>query len=165
MFKEGLVSGALIDDARVANDIEKERETIMKLTTLCRKGLIGCTAIIGFLQPASLAVADTSIPDETLQSQVERRLRMEGDIDWRELKVEANEGRVTLYGVVGSKAERGKATDVASTVENIKEVVNRILVVPGTSDTRQAAEAHINSETRDRVIEGPAALKDRQILP
>lgn len=138
----------------------------MELVRLWRwKCVMVSAALCGLLQVGTFGVSMASTSDETLQSQVERRLRMEGDIRWRDLKVEANDGVVTLYGIVGSKEERGKATDVASTVENIREVVNRILVAPGTSETRLADEAQINTETRDRVIEGPAGLKDRQILP
>jgi hypothetical protein len=124
---------------------------------------MACAATIGILQ-VGIVVHAASTSDETLESQVERRLRMEANIRWHDLKVEANDGRVMLYGTVESNEERGKATDVASTVENIKEVVNRILIVPGGSQTPDV-EAEINTETRDRVIEGPAGLKDRQLLP
>jgi hypothetical protein len=111
------------------------------------------------------AVAVTEMQDETLESKVELRLRMEGRIRWDTLKVESDNGQVTLYGIVKSNEESGFAEKAASTVAGVKTVINKLIVQPGMPDPGQAPNATINEETRDRVIEGPPGLKDRQILP
>jgi len=108
---------------------------------------------------------DATSADETLESKVERRLRMEGRIRWSDLKVEADSGRVTLYGIVPSNEERGFAEKAASTVPDVTAVDNRILVQPSMPVSPDAPNARINEETRDRIIEGPPGLKDRQVLP
>jgi hypothetical protein len=108
---------------------------------------------------------EPTIADETLESKVERRLRMEGRIRWDELKVEANGGEVTLYGIVKSNEERGFAEKAASTVPDVIAVHNKILVQSDMDHPAVEPDARVNEETRDRVIEGPPGLKDRQILP
>lgn len=102
--------------------------------------------------------------DERLESEVERRLRMEGRIRWESLRVEADRGLVTLYGIVKSQEERGFAEKAASTVEGVAAVSNKILVQPALPPTTDPS-AKIEEDTRDRVIEGPGDLKDRQLLP
>lgn len=110
-------------------------------------------------------VQDSAVKDETLQSKVEQRLRMEGRIRWDELKVVANQGEVILYGIVKSNEERGFAEKAASTVAGVSSIVNKLIVQPSMPDPGQAPDARINEESRDRVIEGPPGLKDRQIMP
>ncbi len=125
------------------------------------------TALL-FMLPAqgSVVLADTPGPmeEETLESKVERRLRMEGRIRWEELRVEADGGQVTLYGIVKSNEERGFAEKAASTVDGVSAVVNKLLVQTGPPSD-ESPNARINEESRDRVIEGPSGLRDRQILP
>jgi hypothetical protein len=111
------------------------------------------------------AVSEATSADEALESKVEQRLRMEGRIRWDELKVEARQGQVTLYGIVKSNEERGFAEKAASTVENVTSVQNKILVQPNMPYQPGAPNAGLNEESRDRVLEGPPGLKDRQVMP
>ncbi len=90
---------------------------------------------------------------------------MEGRIRWDQLKVESHGGQVTLYGIVKSNEERGFAEKAASTVPGVEAVVNKLIVEPAMPDSGHAPNARINEESRDRVMEGPEGLKDRQILP
>jgi hypothetical protein len=129
------------------------------------KGLAIGSLFLLALQSESVYTASASMMDETLESKVERRLRMEGRIRWDDLRVEAVNGQVTLYGVVKSNDEKGIAAKAASTVEGVSEIVNRLIVEPALPSAGQASEAQIEEESRDRVIEGPPGLKDRQILP
>jgi len=66
---------------------------------------------------------------------------------------------------VKSNEEKGFAEKAASTVADVSGVHNKILVQPALPDPGHAPNARLNEETRDRVIEGPTGLKDRQILP
>jgi hypothetical protein len=113
----------------------------------------------------ALGATGSAANDETLESKVEQRLRMEGRIRWDKLKVESQGGQVTLYGIVKSNEERGFAEKAASTVSGVSGVVNKLIVQPAMPDSGEAPNARINEESRDRVIEGPTGLKDRQILP
>jgi BON domain-containing protein len=135
----------------------------MKRNTWCLAFAI--FGAIGLQTDSSWALSDSAVKDETLESKVEQRLRMEGRIRWDELKVESDHGQVTLYGIVKSNEERGFAEKAASTVSGVSSVVNKLLVQPGMPDQNQAPNARLNEESRDRVIEGPSGLKDRQILP
>lgn len=111
------------------------------------------------------AVSEATSADEALESKVEQRLRMEGRIRWDELKVEARQGQVTLYGIVKSNEERGFAEKAASTVQDVTSVQNKILVQPNMPYQQGAPNAGLNEESRDRVLEGPPGLKDRQVMP
>ena len=129
-----------------------------------------CLAVGLFCAPAfevngGSAATESTTHDEALETKVEQRLRMEGRIRWDELKVESHEGQVTLYGIVKSNEEKGFAEKAASTVADVSGVHNKILVQPALPDPGHAPNARLNEETRDRVIEGPTGLKDRQILP
>lgn len=126
--------------------------------------VIAALGTLGLQTDFSLALSD-SPKDETLESKVEQRLRMEGRIRWDELRVESNQGQVTLYGIVKSNEESGFAEKAASTVAGVSSVVNKLIVQPNMPDPGQAPNARLNEESRDRVIEGPSGLKDRQILP
>jgi hypothetical protein len=135
-----------------------------------RAAAAGLSVLLAMLAwPASPTWAapdpEPSLADEALESKVERRLRMEGRIRWDELRVEAKDGEVTLYGIVKSNEERGFAEKAASTVPDVTAVYNKILVQPNMPHPPVEPEARVNEETRDRVIEGPPGLKDRQVLP
>ncbi|OQW32309.1 MAG: hypothetical protein A4E19_19985 [Nitrospira sp. SG-bin1] len=106
-----------------------------------------------------------AVGDEILETKVERRLRMEGRIRFDSLKVEASNGKVTLYGIVKSNEEREWATKAASTVPEVVAIHNELLVQPESQPGDKSTDARITETTRDRVIEGPAGVKDRQILP
>ena len=139
------------------------------MTPHCYKAMIATASVsvmvLMLTAEAAPRQADTPATDETLQSKVEERLRMEGRIRWDQLKVESHGGQVTLYGIVKSNEERGFAEKAASTVSGVEAVVNNLIVEPAMPDSGQAPNARINEESRDRVMEGPAGLKDRQILP
>jgi hypothetical protein len=64
-----------------------------------------------------------------------------------------------------SNEEKGFAEKAASTVAGVASVVNTLIVQPNMPDPGQAPNSHLNEESRDRVIEDPTGLKDRQILP
>lgn len=154
------------DDAAVASSLLTsnlaERTTMKPLNTWCLA--IAALGVLA-LQPDVARGVSESSKDETLESKVEQRLRMEGRIRWDELKVEANQGEVTLYGIVKSNEERGFAEKAASTVTGVSSIVNKLIVQPGMPDPGHAPNARINEESRDRVIEGPPGLKDRQVMP
>ena len=125
---------------------------------------VGGLFLLALQSPTGLG-ATTPQVDESLESKVEQRLRMEGRIRWDDLRVESDNGHVTLYGIVKSNEEKGFAEKAASTVKGVSSVSNKLIVQPGMPDPGGAPNSRLNDETRDRVLEGPTGLKDRQILP
>lgn len=108
---------------------------------------------------------DIRLSDEALKVKVEEALRLDERIDWRLLKVIVADGTATLLGQVRTPEERGLASRVVTSVPGIHAVENQILVEPSLPDRQGAAQAHIEEQTRDRVLESPGPLKDKQIMP
>jgi hypothetical protein len=142
---------------------QERREVMMRRTT--SQGIAIGTLFLLALQSQDAYAAASPSMEETLESKVEQRLRMEGRIRWDDLRVEADNGRITLYGIVKSNEEKGFAEKAASTVKGVSGVVNKLIVQPDIPDPGHAPNARLNEESRDRVLEGPSGLKDRQILP
>ncbi len=114
--------------------------------------------------PRSEGASDRT--DEALAATVEKRLRLEDRIRWKNIRVDVENGAVTLYGTVPTPEERGWAAKTAGTVPGVAAVTNRILVEPGHEGQDERREAaHVEEQERDRVLEGQPGLKDRQILP
>jgi osmotically-inducible protein OsmY len=74
---------------------------------------------------------DSSQTDESLQAQIEERLRTDGRIDWEALDVQVNRSEVILYGEVQTKDQKGLASLIVSTVPGVEGITNSIIVEPG----------------------------------
>ena len=74
---------------------------------------------------------DSSQTDESLQAQIEERLRTDGRIDWEALDVKVNRSEVILYGEVQTKDQKGLAGLIVSTVPGVAGITNSIIVEPG----------------------------------
>jgi osmotically-inducible protein OsmY len=74
---------------------------------------------------------DSSQTDESLQAQIEERLRTDGRIDWEALDVQVNRSEVILYGEVQTKDQKGLASLIVSTVPGVAGITNSIIVEPG----------------------------------
>jgi osmotically-inducible protein OsmY len=74
---------------------------------------------------------DSSQTDESLQAQIEERLRTDGRIDWQALDVQVNRSEVILYGEVQTKDQKGLASLIVSTVPGVAGITNSIIVEPG----------------------------------
>jgi len=101
--------------------------------------------------------------DEQIQSKLELALRLDGRINWQLLAIRVQEGKVDLMGEVRTPEEKGLATEIASTVDGVKTITNQIIVTPDLPP--ETPRAHIEERTREHVLEGPGALKDRQLQP
>jgi len=73
---------------------------------------------------------DSSQTDESLQAQIEERLRTDGRIDWEALDVQVNRSEVILYGEVQTKDQKGLASLIVSTVLGVASISNNIIVEP-----------------------------------
>ena len=72
-------------------------------------------------------------PNKELAALVKRTLEMpENKLPSGAIDVTAADGRVSLWGTVGSNAQKKKASQVASKVEGVKGVDNQLKVVRGS---------------------------------
>jgi hypothetical protein len=72
-------------------------------------------------------------PNKELAGLVKRTLEMpENKLPSGAIDVTAADGRVSLWGTVGSNAQKKKAQQVASKVEGVKSVDNQLKVVRGS---------------------------------
>jgi hyperosmotically inducible protein len=71
-------------------------------------------------------------PDEVLAARVRQALEGEAKIHSAGIDVTAAQGAVTLWGTTASDSERAQAAKLASGVEGVKSVENRIAVVKGS---------------------------------
>jgi hyperosmotically inducible periplasmic protein len=76
-------------------------------------------------------LGDSSQTDESLQAQIEERLRADDRIDWEVLEVRVKRGEVTLYGEVQTEDQKGLASLIVTTVPGVAGITNSIIVEPG----------------------------------
>jgi len=74
-------------------------------------------------------------PDERIREDLCERLTHAGRLDVREVEVTVSEGWVTLSGTVPARPQKYRIEDIAASVYGVKDVENRIRVLPGTGDT------------------------------
>lgn len=75
-------------------------------------------------------------PDERIREDLCERLTHAGRLDVREVEVTVSDGWVTLSGTVPARPQKYRIEDIAASVYGVKDVENRIRVLPGSGDTR-----------------------------
>jgi osmotically-inducible protein OsmY len=84
---------------------------------------------MGVVAPTALfAGTESNMSDEMVQSKIELQLREDGRINWEVLRVNVDQGNVTLFGEVASPEEKGWAETIASTVPGVRSVRNNVIV-------------------------------------
>ncbi|MGH8687635.1 MAG: BON domain-containing protein [Burkholderiales bacterium] len=81
--------------------------------------------------PAPVAAPQPS-PDELLAQSVKKALRDTRKVDAQGIDVAAGQGVVTLYGTAGSEAERRKIAKFVASLDGVKSVVNKVVVIRGS---------------------------------
>jgi BON domain len=94
---------------------KKSLFTVALLTLALAVG-VGCT------KPAK--------SDAQLSGDVQNKISSEGALQGRQVAVQANAGTVTLTGTVNSDAEKIAASNAASRVEGVHQVLNNLTVAP-----------------------------------
>ncbi|MCA3185483.1 MULTISPECIES: BON domain-containing protein [unclassified Cupriavidus] len=79
--------------------------------------------------------------DDRIREDLCERLAHAGRLDVREVEVTVSEGWVTLSGTVPARPQKYRIEDIAASVYGVKDVENRIRVLPGSGDTRWAAQS------------------------
>ncbi|WP_374703296.1 BON domain-containing protein [Cupriavidus pauculus] len=80
-------------------------------------------------------------PDERIREDLCEPLAHAGRLDVREVGVTVSEGWVTLSGTVPARPQKYSIEDIAASVFGVKDVENRIRVLPGSGDTRWTAQS------------------------
>lgn len=86
-------------------------------------------------QPLLLAAGETmekaedAVSDTWITSKVKSTFLADSDLDGMDIKVETNQGVVSLSGTVGSKAEKELAIQKAMTIKGVKDVSADALLV------------------------------------
>src|SRR5579859_5019652 len=71
-------------------------------------------------------------PDAQIATDVQNKINSDGGVPDKQVTINANNGVVTLSGVVGSDAARNAAANDAAQVEGVKTVVNNLEVAPSS---------------------------------
>src|SRR6266849_2105465 len=71
-------------------------------------------------------------PNKELAARVKRALEGEAKIQAQGIDVTASAGKVTLWGTAATAAERKRAATIASKVEGVTSVENKLAVVKGS---------------------------------
>jgi len=96
---------------------------------------------------ALLAVGCSRIgtrPDAQVASDVQNKINGDSNIPDKQLNINANNGVVTLTGIVASDAARNAAANDAAQVEGVKTVVNNLEVAPSSASADQNAQPQAN---------------------
>jgi hyperosmotically inducible protein len=120
------------------------------LIALCVASLAGCDALS--MGQKKIAEAQTPVaapvakapaaeaprasvqidPDGALAARVKKALEAEPKIHAAGIDVTAAEGTVTLWGTTVNDSERSRAANLASGIDGVKAVENRIAIVKGS---------------------------------
>lgn len=114
-------------------------------------------AVRGVLSVVSTIRVDAPrVPDEELAADVDHALLMDPAAESYEIKVSADDGKITLEGTVQSWAERELAATVAKGVRGVEQLENRLEVEwgQGRSDVEVAAEIRERLRWDVRVDDG-----------
>src|SRR5437016_3055900 len=100
--------------------------TILQVLAAILAALLLLAAAAGSGPAAAQAVP--SLGDASITARVERALDNERSLEHANVSVTTEDGVVNLSGTVKSKAERSKASAVATKVEGVKKVKNDLKV-------------------------------------
>ncbi len=82
--------------------------------------------------PAQPAPAQADVVNAALAAKVKSALVADREVNALEIDVVAAQGAVTLYGTAPTRASRERAARVASGIEGVKSVTNKLAVVAGS---------------------------------
>jgi hyperosmotically inducible periplasmic protein len=132
--------------------------------------LILCVIFLATLS----ACSNTVISDADLIATVKAKLAIDPDVSAIKIGVSANNGVVTLSGVVPKQKEKDQAERVAKGVEGVASVVNTITIDPnslGASNVGEKAEEAlrktgqaIGEVARDTARDAGSALGDAAVV-
>jgi len=119
--------------------------------------LLGICVVAASAQ--STAGAKTAISDSWVTTQIYAKFFVDRDIKARNLTVHTERGVVTLSGAVESSTERGRAVSTAKSVDGVKQVVDKLSLVP--AGQAQSGAAGAASRQAESIKEHAKTAADR----
>jgi hyperosmotically inducible periplasmic protein len=120
---------------------------------------LALTALVLGPATASHAGAGQEMKDSWITSKIKTAFVFTGAVKARRIKVETQQGVVTLRGKVGSSEERNAAEHIAKDSSGVSSVRNTLEVVPETNrKTLDAKDDEVTKTVRDR-LDNDAQLK------
>ena len=97
-------------------------------TRVWKKSILTMTALLFVLSYVNIVVAAdvNSYNDMAITSQVEHKLQSDSQLMGSKISVETKNGEVTLKGMVNSQADITRAAKLASYVDGVRMVDNRL---------------------------------------
>ena len=90
--------------------------------------LIALLLVVTLAVPMLVAQQKSAVSDDAISDNVRQRLAIDPDVRGAALEVSVKNGVVTLTGEVNSHSTRALAEQIASSVPNVKQVVNDLQV-------------------------------------
>lgn len=128
--------------------------------------LVGAVVLLGVcavgLSAQSTADAKVAIADSWITTQVYAKFFADRDIKGRNLTVHTEHAVVTLTGAVEGSHEHDRAVSVAKSVDGVKQVVDKLSLVPaGKSGTARGGASGTASRDMDSLKEHAKTAADR----
>jgi len=112
---------------------------------------------------ANAASAASAMPDPWITTKVKIALLTAKGVHATDVNVDTMEGRVTLHGVVASASEKARASEIAKSVDGVREVRNLVQVVARDDEKAVAvADEALTSRVKEELAKDPA-LGDSEI--
>ncbi len=124
---------------------------------------VALTALVLGPATASQAGVGEDMKDSWITSKTKTKFVFDGEVKARRIKVETQQGVVTLRGKVGSPEERTAAEHTAKDIRGVSSVRNTLEVVPDMN--REAVDTkddQLTKTVRDR-FDSDAQFKDARI--
>jgi hyperosmotically inducible periplasmic protein len=105
---------------------------LLALLTACSDTAPPAQASVNSPRIQAAAPAPKLDPNEELAIRVRRALEDAGKIDAPAIDITAMDGVITLFGTTGSKDELERAGRIAATVDGVRLVENKLVILRGS---------------------------------
>ena len=125
-----------------------------------RVAALGVLIALLFAATPGMAVVAT---DTWITTRVKMRLLVSSEVDGTAIHADSDRGRVTLFGIVSSDAERTPAQHIAEQIVGVQSVRNLIAVVPSRREEAVERADHTLRENVGLALREDPALRNSAI--
>jgi osmotically-inducible protein OsmY len=126
---------------RIARDTEGVKQVVDRITVHVDAAKVS--------HPVTSTIPEVGQPDPWITAKIQAKYFVDDDIKARNINVDTVNGRVTLYGTVGSEAERRQAVTIARNASGVKDVVDELRLQPNSGTPGNKAAATTSGATDD----------------
>lgn len=106
---------------------------------------------------------DGAPPDGWLTAKTKLTLMTKGELKASQVKIDTNEGVVTLYGKVKDQAQKQAAENAVREIKGVRSVKNLLQIVPAASEKAVARKDDDIADQAKKMLKEDPALKDSRI--